>query len=205
MNVRWCAPSGGGCSGGRVSDVVSVATHDVHPGCAKLVAGLAQRACGAGVANLDLVTMRPAVPNLVPCRFGAAPVRGADMGFHQQGRSHWCGRGWDDASGAHLCDGELDVGNGFGERCVGGYQVLNGGILLNGCICQIVKRRSHLLCLVKFGSLICTKRCVAGSHAIDVTHFGNGGSSMCLPVGPSVVNRWAMFPLAPGQHHVAAH
>jgi hypothetical protein len=39
MNVRWCAPSGGGCSGGWVSDVVSAATHDVPPGSAGLMAG----------------------------------------------------------------------------------------------------------------------------------------------------------------------
>ncbi len=53
----------------------------------------------------------------------------------------------------------------------------------------IVKRRSHLLCLVKFGGLICTKRCVASSHAIDVMHFSKGGGPMGLPVGPSVVDR----------------
>ncbi len=28
MNVRWCTPSGGGCSGGRVSGVVGGATVD---------------------------------------------------------------------------------------------------------------------------------------------------------------------------------
>jgi hypothetical protein len=113
MNVRWRAPSVGGCSGHRVSSVVSVATHDVRPGCAGLMAGLAQCACGAGVTNLNLVPMRPAVPNPVPCRFGAALVRGADTGFRQRGGSHQCRRGWD-AGCAHLCDGELDVGNGFG-------------------------------------------------------------------------------------------
>ncbi len=26
-----------------------------------------------------------------------------------------------------------------------------------------------------------------------------------FPVGPHVVDRWATFPLAPGQHHVATH
>ncbi len=57
--------------------------------------------------------------------------------------------------------------------------------------------------MVEFGGLICTKRCVAGSHAIGVMHFGKGDGPMGLPVGPSVVNRWAMFPLAPGQRHVA--
>jgi hypothetical protein len=62
MNVCWCAPSGGGCSIGKVSGIVGVATHDVRPGCAGLMGGLAQRACGAGVANFDLVTMCPAVP-----------------------------------------------------------------------------------------------------------------------------------------------
>jgi hypothetical protein len=66
MNVRWYAPSGGGYSGGSVSNVVSVATHGVHPGCAGLMAGLAQCACGAVVANLDLVTVHPAAPDLVP-------------------------------------------------------------------------------------------------------------------------------------------
>ncbi len=107
-------------------------------------------------------------------------------------------------SGAHSCNGELDVGNGFGEHCIGGHQVLNGGILLNGCICQIVKRRSHLLCLFMFGGLICTKFCVPGSHAIDFVHFAKGGGPMGLPVAPNVVKKQAMFPLAPGQHHVAA-
>ncbi len=80
----------------------------------------------------------------------------------------------------------------------------DGGILLNGCMHQIVQGRSHLLCLVEFGGLICTKCCVAGSHAIDIAHLGKDGGPMGLPVGPSVVNNWAMFPLAPGQHHVAA-
>jgi hypothetical protein len=92
---------------------VSVATHDVYPGCAGLMAGLARRAFGAGVVNLDLVLVRPAVIDLVPSRIGVAPVRGMDMGFHQRGKSHQCRRGWD-ATGAHSCDGELDVGDGFG-------------------------------------------------------------------------------------------
>ncbi len=74
------------------------------------------------MANLDLVTMRPAVLDLVPSRFGVAPVRGADMGIHQGGGSSWCRRGWD-AGCAHLCNGELDVDNGFGECGVGGDQV----------------------------------------------------------------------------------
>ncbi len=45
MNVRWCIPSGGGCSGGRVTSNLSVATHDVCPGHAGLMAGLARQAC----------------------------------------------------------------------------------------------------------------------------------------------------------------
>jgi hypothetical protein len=155
MNVCWCALSGGGCRGGRVSGVVSVATHDVCPGCAGLMAGLGQRACGTSVANLDLVSMCPAVPNLVPSRFGVAPVRGADTGFHHWGGSHWCRRGW---SSTHSCDGELDVNNGFGEHSVSGHQVLDGGIFLIVCIQHIFDRRSHLLCLFEFGSLICAKR-----------------------------------------------
>ncbi len=182
---------------------MSAATHDVCLGCAGLMAGPAQRACGAGVANLDLVTVHPAVLDLVPRRLCVAPVRGADTGIRQGGRSSRCGRGWD-AGSAHSCNGELDVSDGFGECCVGGDQVFDGGILLNSCVCQIVERRSHLLCLVKFGGLICTKHCVAGSHAIDIVHFGIGGGPMGLPVGPSVVNNWSTFPLAPGQGHVAA-
>ncbi len=39
MNVHWCALSGGGCSRGGVSNVVSAATHDVCLGCAELMAG----------------------------------------------------------------------------------------------------------------------------------------------------------------------
>ncbi len=113
----------------------------------------------------------PAVPNLVPSRFGVAIVRGADMGLHQGGRSSGCGRGWD-AGRTHLCDGELDVGDGFGECGIGGDQVFNGGVLFNGCICQIVKGRCRLLCLFKFGGLIRTKHCLAGSHAIDTVYLG---------------------------------
>jgi hypothetical protein len=104
MNVSWCTPSGGGCSGGRVSNVVSIATHDVCLGCTVLMARLARCACGAGVTNLNLVPMRPAVPDLVPCRFGVAPVRRVDTGFHQWGGSCWRSRGWD-AGSAHSCDG----------------------------------------------------------------------------------------------------
>jgi hypothetical protein len=203
MNVCWCAPSGRGCSIGRVSNIVVIATHDVCLGCARLIAIPAQQACGAGVANLDLVTMHPAVSDFVPSRFGVAPVREADTGFRQRGGSRWCGRGWD-TGGAHSCNGEFDVGDCFGEPCIGGQKILNGGILLNGCVHQIVEVRSHLLCLVEFGSLICAKRSVPGSHAFDVLHFGKGGSPMGLPVGPSVVDRRAKFPLVPCQHHVAA-
>ncbi len=138
MNVRWCALSGGGCSGGGVSNIVSAATHDVRPGCTGLMAGPLQRACGTGVANLDFATVRPAVLDLVPSRFGVAPLRGADTGVRQWGGSSRCGRGWD-AGGAHLCDGKLDVGNGFVECGVGGNQVFDCGILLNGRVCQIVE------------------------------------------------------------------
>ncbi len=60
------------------------------------------------------------MPDLVPVRFVVAPVRGLDMDFCHWGRSRLCGRGWDDGS-AHLCDGELDVGDGFGEHCIGGH------------------------------------------------------------------------------------
>ncbi len=88
----------------------------------------------ADVANLNLVTVHPAVPNLVPSWFGVAPLRGEDMGVCQGDRSSWCGRGLD-AGHAHSCNGDLDVGNGFGECGVGGNQVFDGGILLNGCIC----------------------------------------------------------------------
>jgi hypothetical protein len=74
--------------------------------------------------------------------------------------------------------GWLDVGTDFGEHCIGDHQVLDGGILFNGRICQSVERRSHLLCLFEFIGLICAKRCVSGSHAIDVMHFGKGGGPM---------------------------
>jgi hypothetical protein len=102
-----------------------------------------------------------------------------------------------------LCDGELDVGNGFGECGVGGDQVFDGGILLNGRVCQIVQGRSHLLCLFEFGGLICTKRCLAGSHAIDIMHLCKGGGPMGLPVGPSGVDDRVTFPITPGQCYVA--
>jgi hypothetical protein len=154
------------------------------------------------MANRDLVAMRPAISNLVSSRFGVAPVRGADTGFCQGGGNSRC-RGGLDAGRTNLCDGELDVSNGSGECGVGGNQVFDGGALLNGCIPQIVKVRYHMLYLFEFGGLICTKRSLSGSHAIDIAHLGKGGSSVGLPVGPSVVKDRATFPFAPGHHHVA--
>jgi hypothetical protein len=150
------------------------------------------------VANLDLVAMHPAVPDLVPSRFVVAPVRRADTSFHQGGGSSRCGRGWDTGR-AHSCNGELDVGNGFGECDIGGDQVFDGGVLLNGCVCQIVKGRCHMLCLSKFGGLIHTKHCLASTHAIDIMHLGKGGSPVGFPVGPTVVEDRATFSLVPGQ------
>ncbi len=155
------------------------------------------------MANLDLVAVLPAVSKFIPSRFGVAPVRGADTGVHQGGGSCWYGRGWD-AGRAHLCNGKLDFGDGFGECGVGGDQVFDGGILLNGHVCQIVEGRCHLLCLFELGSLICTKRCIAGSHAINIAHLGKGSGPMGLPVGPSVVDDRATFSLVPGQRYVAA-
>ncbi len=201
MNVRGCAPSGGGCSSGRLTGVLSVATHDVCLGHAVLMAGLAQQACGGVVSNLDLVSTCPVVPDLAPSRFGIAPVGGADRGLHHWSRSCWCRRGWN-SGGAHLCNGELDVGNGFGEHCVGGHQIIDGGILLNCHVHQIIKRRSHLLCLIKFDGLVCAKHCVCGCHSFDIAHIGKGSSPIGLPVEPSVVGKRATFPLAPCQHHV---
>jgi hypothetical protein len=126
------------------------------------------------------------------------------MSFRQGGGSSQWGRGWD-ASHAHLCDGELDVGDGFGECGAGDDQVFDGGILLNGRVCQVVKGRCHLLCLVKFGGLICTKRCLTGSHVIVIAHLGKGGGLVGLPVRSSVVNDRATFPLTPSQPHNATH
>jgi hypothetical protein len=121
-----------------------------------LMADLARRASGAVMANLDLVAMCPAVPDLVPSWFGVSLVGGANTCLHQGGRSCWCVRGRY-FGGTHLCNGELDVGDGFGEHCIGGHQVLDSGVLPNCCVCQIVKGRSHLLRLFKFGGLVCTK------------------------------------------------
>ncbi len=90
------------------------------------------------MTNLDLVAVCPAVTNLVPSWFGVTPVGGVNTCLRQWGGSCWCVRGWY-SGGAHSCDGEFDVGNGFGEHCVGGHQVLDGSVLLNCCVCQIVE------------------------------------------------------------------
>ncbi len=92
-----------------------------------------------------------------------------------------------------MCNEELDVDDGFGERCIGGHQIFDSGVLLNCCDFQIIEGRSHLLHLFKFSGLVCTKCCVPGHHPIDVAHFGEGGSPMGLPVGPCVVGKWAVF------------
>ncbi len=139
MKFCWCAPSSGGCSGGGVPGVVRAAIHDVCPGHARLMAGLAQRTVGgAVVANFDLVSMCPAVSNFVPCQFGDTPVGGANTGFYQWGGRCCCMRGWYSGS-THSCNVELDVSNGLDEHCVGGHKVLDGGVLLDCYICKIVK------------------------------------------------------------------
>jgi hypothetical protein len=138
--LRWnecplCTLSGGGCSGGGVSGVVHAFTHDVFPGHAGLMASLARQAGGAVVANFDLVSMCPAVPDFVPHWFGVTPVGGAKTGLRQWGGRSCCMSSWY-SGGVHSCNGELDVSNGLGEHCIGGHQVLNGGVLLN---CRVFK------------------------------------------------------------------
>ncbi len=98
-----------------------------------------------------------------------APVKGVDTSVRQGGGS---------SGHAHSCDGELDVGNGFGECGIDCNQVIDGGILLNDRVRQSIKGRSHQLCLVEFSGLICTKNCVAGILAIDIAHLGKGGGPM---------------------------
>jgi hypothetical protein len=81
MNGRWCTQSGGGCSGGGVTGVLSVATQDVCSGHSGLMARLAQQACEAVASNLDLVSVCAAVPNLGSSWFCDVPVGGANTGF----------------------------------------------------------------------------------------------------------------------------
>jgi hypothetical protein len=118
MNVCWYALSGGGCSGGGISGVVHAATWDVCLGHAKLMAGLARRAGGAGVANFGHESVCPAVSDFVPCWFGVTPVGGANTGLRHWGWRCCCVRD-QTTGGAHMCNGELDVSNGLGEHCIG--------------------------------------------------------------------------------------
>jgi hypothetical protein len=138
MNVCWCIPSGGGCSGGGVSGVVCAASHYVPKGCTRLVSCLVQRAGGAAVANFDLVSVCPAVANFVPHWFGVTLLRGPITGLRHWGGRCCCVRGRY-SGGKHSCIRELDVSNGLSERCIGGHQVVDGGVLPDCCICKIVK------------------------------------------------------------------
>ncbi len=98
----------GGCSGVGVFGVVGAATHDVCSCRARQMASSGQGAGGAAVTNFDLVVVSPAVADFVPCWFGSTPVGGANTGLCCWGRRCCCVWGWY-SSGAHLCDGQLDV------------------------------------------------------------------------------------------------
>jgi hypothetical protein len=99
MNVCWCTPSGGGCSKGRVSNVVSVATHDVCPGCTGLMFGLLQCACGTGVANPKPCTRASRNTQPYPMQFWCCfsergghghPSTGQETSVQERLGRRWC-------------------------------------------------------------------------------------------------------------------
>jgi hypothetical protein len=87
-----------------------------------------------------------------------------------------------------LGDGRCQVSNNFCLLLVCCDQLVNGGILLNGCFCQVVEQRCHLLFLDNFlGSSLIGKGQVAGGHAVDVAHLCKRGRPVHLPVVQCVI------------------
>ena len=82
--------------------------------------------------------------------------------------------------GHHCGESTFNVLDGLGEGGVCPDEVVGGGVLLDGCIGEVVQ--FHLR------GLVGTKGGFACCHAGDVTHFGKCSHPVNLPVCPCVLN-----------------
>ena len=106
------------------------------------MARLARGACATVVSNLHFETVRPTVPVLVPGWFHGRPMGWAGWGGFPGrlagGSEGWCA--WSRCLGGHhrgKC--ALYVLNCLGERGVGRDEVVDGGVLLDGHVGEVVE------------------------------------------------------------------
>ena len=138
MQVHWCALSGGrGRRGDRPSSVENATTHCVGSNDSRLVACFTRCTCAAGVSYLHFETVGPTVPFPVPGRFDGGPMGWLSAFSGRPARE--CGRAWRGSLiGHHRGESTLNVLDGLGEGGVCCDEVVNGGVLLDGRIGEVV-------------------------------------------------------------------
>jgi hypothetical protein len=196
----------GGKARGRPTCVECDTAHHVVRSGARLMARPAGGVSATVVPDLHLEAVGPIVPCFVPGWFAGRPMGWAAGGGSADRLAGVC-EGWHDrcqrSGGHHHGDCALDVLDVPGEGGVRRYEVVDGGILLDGCVGEVVKRRGHLLCLLDLHGLVGAENGVVGCHAGDVTHFGKRCRPVEFPLCPCVLNFWAALPLSPVERHVA--
>jgi hypothetical protein len=135
-----------------------------------------------------------AVPHSFPPRLGGAPMGRALPS--QSLLSRW-------TTVLQLGNYPCQIDNMFCLMLVCCDQLVNRVVLLDGCICQVVKQCRHLLCLYNFlGSCLIGEGRVAGGHAVDVVRSRKCRRPVVFPVDPRVIREGMTFPLSPCKSHV---
>jgi hypothetical protein len=149
---------------------------------------------GIAVSQFYLSSMCPTVSHSVPPWLGGALVQRALLSWSLPS-------GW--TAVLQLGNGCCQVGDNFCLLLVCLNQLVNGVVLLNGCICQVVELCCHLLCLDDFlGSSLIGKGPVAEGHAVDVAYLSKRGHPVDLPFVPPVIRKGTASPLSPCKSHV---
>ncbi len=147
---------------------------------------------GIAVSQFYLASMCPSVSHSVPPWLGGAPVGRALLSWSLPS-------GW--TAVLQLGNCPCQVSDIFCELLVCLNQLVNGVVLLNGCICQVVECR-HLLRLDDFwGSGLNGQGQVARGHAVDVAHLSKCGHPVDLPLVPPVIREGMASPLSPCKSH----
>ena len=128
------------------------------------MACLTRGACATGVSDLHFEAVGPTVPCPVPGWFFSGPMGWVRALF--SGRlAGGCWRARRRSLiGHHRGEFALDILDGLGEGGVGRDEVVYGGVLLDGCVGEVVQRCGHLLCLFEFRGLVGSEGGVSGCH-----------------------------------------